>query len=152
MVILGTVVWLYPALNRIFNAVPTILFSIVRKTKENVMSGVADIKSMRDDIRGKIFSTKQKKILTSFNGAQIELRQPNLKTVLENLDNADRKNTVVTILIDYAYVPGTDERIFEDTDFDSIMELPFGSDFMEVSEAIDKLTNLNKKVGEERKN
>jgi len=108
--------------------------------------------SVRDDIRAKVFSAKPRSKVVMFNGVEIEIRQPNLKSILRNMERTDRQNSVVNVLIEYAYVPGTNERVFDDTDFDGIMEMPFDNNFVEVSNAIDELTDLGKKIKEEEKN
>jgi len=98
----------------------------------------------RKSIRDAIFSSKKpmSKVI-SFFGQQIELRQPTLEDILSVQSAEDRKAAVIDTLVKYAYVPGTDEHIFEDTDGASIMGLPFGQDMISVTAALEELTSVN---------
>lgn len=100
--------------------------------------------STRDTIRGKIFASKEfDKRIVDFFGEKIELRQPSLGLVLQVQDEEDRKSAVIDTLVKYAYVPGTDEKVFESGDEDSLLALPFGPDFIRVSNALEELTKVN---------
>ncbi len=100
--------------------------------------------STRDTIRGKIFASKEfSKRTVEFFGEKIELRQPSLGLILQVQDEEDRKSAVIDTLIKYAYVPETDEKVFEDGDEASLLALPFGPDFIRVSNALEELTQVN---------
>jgi len=103
----------------------------------------------RDEIRAKIFSGKniRKEFLTLF-GAEIELRQPSLGEMLDFQQMPDRKYAIAGMLIAYSFVPGTNEKVFEDTDVESILTLPFGPEMVEVSNAITRLTSVEVQVQE----
>ena len=64
---------------------------------------------------------------------------------LQNDD--DRKAAMVDMIIEYAYVPGEQDRVFEDADMDTLLSMPWGEDFVRVNDAISKLTGLD--IGEE---
>lgn len=76
-----------------------------------------------------------------FFGEQIELRQPKLKDILA-FQKAGAQD-VGDMLILYAYVPGTNDRVFDETDRDALNELPFGPEMAMVVEAVTRLTSLN---------
>lgn len=100
-------------------------------------------------VRGKIFSTKNKKRLSrfiQFFGAEIELRQPSLGDIAKMNDEGTQHSAIVQTLINYAYIPGTDEKVFDETHADDLNALPFDNNFVRVSEAIRALTQVN--VGE----
>ena len=107
-------------------------------------------KSARDVLRGKLFASKQFKTkpITLF-GAEIEIRQPPLGEILDFKEEDDSKKAVVRSLVRCCYVPGTNERVFEDTDFDAIMKWPFGDELVRVNEAIAELTSIDLQ-GEEK--
>lgn len=101
---------------------------------------------VRDKLRGLIFSgenTKPKSEEVTFFGAQIEVRQPAVGLILD-MRNAgtDQKTQMVTMLTTYCFVPGTDEHVFEEGDLDSLMALPWGSDFQKLQKVVASLTNL----------
>lgn len=98
----------------------------------------------RDELRAKVLATKLPKTkLVTFFGAEIELRQPKLRDILKAQENPDRQASVIQTLVQYAYVPGTDERLFEETDEEALKEQPFGEDFVAISQALAELTQVN---------
>lgn len=105
-----------------------------------------DRSALRNAILGTQHSFRAKTI--SFFGEEIELRQSTLKDVLDAQDTEDRKSAMVGMLVRYAYVPGTNEKVFEEEDADAIMQLPFGPDFTAVNEAIAEITGVNITVQE----
>lgn len=102
------------------------------------------VPSLRDKIRAEVFKSKEvKRLVVEFFGQKIELRQPMLGDILGAQDNEDRQSAVIETLIKYAYAPGTDVRLFEDTDADQFKVMPFGADFIRVSKALEELTEVN---------
>lgn len=100
--------------------------------------------SMRDQIRAKILSTKQPKSkIIQFFGATIEIKQPVLDDIMKARDDEEQTARVVNILLMYAYVPGTSEKVFESGDKDSLLQMPFGGDFIAVTDALEELTKVN---------
>lgn len=100
----------------------------------------------RDLIRAAILKTRRPdRVIVSFFGEDIEIRQPILKDVLANADNPDKESAVIDMLIKYAYIPGTEERIFEEADAEALKSQPFGADFMAVNNAMEGLTKINPK-------
>ncbi len=105
----------------------------------------------RDEMRARIMKgVKPKSVETSFNGVTIELRQPTVGEILDAQEETDRKRAITGMMVRYAYVPDTDERVFEMADLDALMNMPFGDDYIKLNEAINKLTGIN--VAEEEKN
>ena len=104
----------------------------------------------RSQLRGKIFSAKTEKKTVNFMGAEVELRQPGIGQVLEARQafSDDLKRGTVNMLIKYTYVPGSDEKVFEEADFDAILELPFNADFNNLSSELNKLMGLSIEVSE----
>lgn len=84
--------------------------------------------SDRDRIRSQIFGAKPQVEKTSIFGASVDLREPPMSVVLDFQASDDRKAAVAMMLINYVYVPGTDEPVFDEADVEGIMALPFGKD------------------------
>ncbi len=106
----------------------------------------------RDDLRGRLLGTKAKpksEIVTLF-GEEIELRQPSFGSMLDAREIADTKTRTIEMIVQYAYVPGTDEHIFEDTDRDMILGWPFGEEVLEIQNAIARLSGIDIEALEER--
>jgi len=97
----------------------------------------------RDALRAELLKTRPptSKLITFF-GQQIEIKQLTLEAVLDVGANPDQRG-LINVLLQYAYVPGTNEKIFEEGDIDSLKQLPFGGDFVALTDAITELTSLN---------
>lgn len=112
------------------------------KTEDNTAQMVPP---SRDEIRAKIFGSKPKSVLLDdFFGVCIELRQPSLGVALSKRDESE-ENRVYTMLADYAFVPGTNEQVFEAADIEQIKELPFGAEFQQLITQINKLLGIDPK-------
>ena len=99
----------------------------------------------RDQLRAALVGTVHKPVrkLVSLFGQQIELQQPTLKSVLEARETGDEMTRTADIFVRYAYVPGTDVRIFEEADREQILAWPFNEDLIRVQETIAELTGVN---------
>lgn len=103
----------------------------------------------RDSIRSRILKRRvQLKATVEFFGDQIELRQPTLDDILRLREAADENAAIIQTLVDYAYIPGTDIKLFEPGDSAALRQQPFGEDFVRVTEALQGLTKLDFKQGE----
>lgn len=99
---------------------------------------------VRNQLREQIFSGKKfnsKEI--EFFGAKIELRQPSLQDILKAKEENNRQSAVVSMLIDYAFIPKTDEKVFEEADAEMLLSMPFGKNFTELNNALEELTEVN---------
>lgn len=95
--------------------------------------------SLRDQIRKNVFDAKPEvRAVEDFFGSTVELRQPELGVVL-NMRKDDETSQVARMLIDYTYVPGTDEKVFEEADVDAIQKIPFGP---QMKNYIDQMNTL----------
>lgn len=90
------------------------------------MSGNSS-KTNRDEIRKAIFTAKPEKRIISFFGNDIELRQPNLGDAMA-ARTEDVREAGIQMLLNFAYVPGTEEKVFEEADEDGIRRLPMCKD------------------------
>lgn len=98
----------------------------------------------RNELRSKLLSShKPKSEMVEVFGVEVELRQPTLEAILGARDTADAKQRTVDMIIQYAYVPGTDEQVFEPADRDQILRWPFGEDMLKVQQAITRLTGVD---------
>lgn len=98
----------------------------------------------RDAIRAKVFAYKPlKKVVINIFGADIELRQPTLGSIMDARDAENTNAGVIDTLIQYAYIPGTDEKVFEDTDAEAFKQLPADTWIQTVADALTKLSDVN---------
>ena len=97
----------------------------------------------RDEMRAKIFGAKPKsEMVYDFFGTTLELRQPTLAVALAQRNN-EEEDRLYLMLTDYAFVPGTDEKVFESGDIDSLRTLPFGPEFTSLMGQVNKLLGIN---------
>lgn len=101
----------------------------------------AQVPLSRDAMRAKIFGTKPKSKEIEFMGVKLELRQPDLGTIIDSREN--KVDQSIMVLLNYAYVPGTNDKVFEEADLEGIRELPFGDDMMRLSTAVAELTGAD---------
>ena len=100
--------------------------------------------SNRDTIRKAILSGRATKtLLVNAFGIELEMRQPSLGDILDLQYMENTKQILIQSLINYCYVPGTKERVFDDADKDIIEALPFDDNFTAIQEAIADLTGVD---------
>lgn len=110
-------------------------------------------KPTRAELRAKMFAqeqTERKREIVNFLGEDIEFRQPGVAEFLESQSDESGRNFMIRLLIDHAYVPGTEEKVFEDTDYDMLLGLPMSGSFTAAISVIQKLFDL--KVEDKVKN
>ena len=101
----------------------------------------------RDQLRSKIFSEKPKVLLIDLDdGQQVEVRQPTVGALLDVVGIEDLKTRMARMLITSCYVPGTNERLFEDADQDSLMQLPQSGVYQKLVDAVQANMNLPAQV------
>lgn len=111
-------------------------------------------KLTRDEMRASIFKDKVvAKETIEFFGTQIEMRQPRLSDIMAIKKVAEEEggnqSAIVDTLVRYAYVPGTEEKLFEEGDAAQFLAMPFGPDLIRVSDALERLTQVNFRSGNE---
>ncbi len=103
-------------------------------------------KTVRDGIRSKVFSSDsfERETVEAF-GTTIEIRQTTLGRVLELQEKLkeDRQQAIGLAFIEFCHVPDSGERLFDDTDLELILGLPFGKDFQAVQDVINKLMGVD---------
>jgi len=110
--------------------------------------------SLRDQIRAatiggrKTFNTE----IVEVNGVKVECRQMSIKdrarlvadTEVEGQpDKVDTEKWQILNIIRNCFVPGTDERVFEETDYEVLASQPCRSWVDELSQVLMRLNNLD---------
>jgi hypothetical protein len=101
----------------------------------------------RDALRAKVLGNAPKlgSIIVPFNGEQIELRQQTLRVAMASYENEKQVSAAeraARLVVDYAYIPGTNERVFEVADIPVLLEMPFGPEWVEIQRSISKLMGV----------
>ena len=113
----------------------------------------AQVKPSRDALRAKLFAeehVKVKKVPLTYNGVELEWRQPSIKDIQEAEQDEDKRNFMVLMLIRYTYVPDTDEKVFEEEDYETLLNMPMNQSFQNAVRTISSTLDL--KVEEKVKN
>lgn len=101
----------------------------------------------RDLLRSKIFSEKVKVTLIKLDdGQEIEVRQPSVGLLLDVVSIEDLKSRMAQMLIASCFVPGTEQKVFDDADKDILMGLPQSGAYQNLVDAIQENMNLPGKV------
>jgi hypothetical protein len=108
---------------------------------------------MRDELRSLIFAGKnkeQKSVNIQMFGNEVEIRQPTVGQIsrLAKLQADEKTDALISIMLEYCYVPGTDQRLFDREDVESINSLPAGQWLADLNKAVLELTGLNVEVAE----
>ena len=105
------------------------------------------------DLRSQVFAkaSKPQRLPFTFNGVPMEFVQPNIaKMYGSERSSAEGKSFIVFAMIENAYAPGTNEKIFTPEDYDAIMEMPIGAEMSKITKLVTEMFGLN--VEEEAKN
>lgn len=88
--------------------------------------------NVRDKLRQTAFKRKFKSEIIKWEGVEYELRQPSIagrneiRKYANVEDTAPISDFLVWCVIFFTYVPGTDVRVFDPADFDSLVASPAG--------------------------
>ena len=102
----------------------------------------------RGSLREAIFAASNRELqsikLTIF-GQEVEVRQPTVKqiTALAKRAQVEGSSAIINILTEYCYVPGTNEKVFEDGDAEALMELPSGKWLTDLNAAVSTLSGVD---------
>lgn len=115
---------------------------------------------VRDKIRAATVGEKKNfiKKIVEYNGIEIEIRQPSIggradimrkcKTTFKDREGNEKETfdmwEFLTMAVIYcSYVPGTEEKIFDDHDYESILASPTGSFIDEFSTELIAILNVD---------
>ncbi len=115
---------------------------------------MSEERSARDSLRGKTVGAqavfKSKRIM--YDGAEIEIREPSVKAwgaILKQMTREEGKmefdQYLVWSVILCAFVPGTDIKVYDDTDFDALMGQPKSGFMTEFSDVASDLMKVDQK-------
>jgi hypothetical protein len=109
------------------------------------------LKLSRNEMRDKIFATKNTTLKSQtywFNGIEVEFRQPSTVGFMEARD--DGQNQLINLMIRNSYIPGTNDRVFEEADAETLSNMPMTKDMIEVIRIMNEVMDL--KVEDKVKN
>lgn len=99
-------------------------------------------------LKSRIFSAERKRFrseIVTFFGEQIEIRQPSLGRMLSSADDMgeDASQRGTFVLLNYAFMPGTEIPVFDASDSEQILSLPYGEDFSNLMAAFQRVTGIS---------
>jgi hypothetical protein len=104
---------------------------------EQFRKGFTMSSAERNALRAKVLNNKPThKIVELDDGTKIEVRQTTVGQMLDAVSEENTKKRMATVLIESCYVPGTDEKVFEDADFEVLMGMPSGGVYQKLMDAI----------------
>lgn len=96
----------------------------------------------RDEIRQAFLDAKPKSQSLTVFGVEVFLKEPPLGVVLDTEAAEDRKVAMVTMIVKYVHTEdGT--PVFDESDIDGLLGVPFSADMRTLSEAISKMTGVS---------
>ncbi len=106
---------------------------------------VKEVSLTRDEIRDRILghAPKPQTMMVTLFDTELELRQPKLDAILDMQETEDNKERMISMIIEYVFVPGPDDAVFEAADRDMILNWPFSEDVLKLQEAIADLTGID---------
>jgi len=114
--------------------------------------------ALRDALRAKIFAAKRSSTLvpigTPAEGEEpqfVEVVQPSVGEMMDQASVANPRQRVVRMMISTVFVPGTNEKVFEEADYDSLLELPADNTYSKLMEAITSSIDSAKQGAEAKK-
>jgi hypothetical protein len=106
----------------------------------------------RDALRSAILGERPtSSIVTLDNGMEIEVREGAVGSTLDAVSVTDLKKRMARMLIEACYVPGTNDKVFEETDFDALMQLPASGTYTKLMNAITARMDLGLRLEQEEK-
>ena len=105
----------------------------------------------RDSIRSSILGKKPKfaKEIVEYKNNRYEIRQPTLRARREIMNRCtgndgtiDMMSALIYLCIYNTYIADTDERVFEESDYEALLEEPTGGFIDEISIIASSLMNL----------
>jgi len=115
-------------------------------------------KSMRDILRAKTVGAKKqfKSEIIEWNGEKFEIREPSVRqrakilqaSGAQSLDpnDIDLAKFQTLAVIYCTYIPGTNERVFEEGDLEALMEMPSGTFVDDFAQIAFKYLNVQPEV------
>ena len=109
--------------------------------------------SVRDKLRSKTVGAPKnfKSTTVEIDGEEFEIRQPSVKERMDIFNHSSKDGGVNALdfqlwsVIRTCYVPGTNERVFEDSDYSVLADQPAGSFLDKLGEAAMTMLNLEEK-------
>ena len=115
--------------------------------------------STRNQVRSALLSKSEfRKEVVEYNGIKVEIRQPSVKGRQKILRDATVDGTIDSMefltrsVIENTYMVGTDERVFEDADYDVLVNKPTGGFLDKFGEKCAELMNTSIDIEEQVKN
>ncbi len=92
-------------------------------------------KLSKDDLRAAIFAAENsrvKRVPIKFQGQELELKQPTVEEIMQFHSLPEGRSNFAYILINHVYIPGTDEKLFDEADYDAIVAMPYSPEIVEI--------------------
>lgn len=110
-------------------------------------------KITRDALREAMLSSRPAvEVVPLKSGLSVEVRQPTVGEQLELAKSEDTGDRVLRLFIEHVYVPGTNERVFDEADYEVLKQLPAAGDYQSIMKALTVLMDITAAVEAATKN
>lgn len=93
----------------------------------------------RNAIREAVLTAKEEEHLVECFGTTIAIRPPSLTGMMAYKDFQQDEYMLARAILDNCYVPGSREKVFEETDLEVIGSKEYGTDMKKLNNAIQKV-------------
>lgn len=106
------------------------------------------VASARDSLRAALLSSKNykpKSVIVKLFGMDVEVKQQTIEEMmkLQAMEGDSPDTAAARMIVRFCYVPGTNERLFEEGDIPTIQQWPFGEDVVRLQQVVAKLQGIN---------
>ena len=93
----------------------------------------------RDQIRSAILNAPGDTETIDVFGIQVEIRSPKLEELLQYRGAEEDKAIMARAIVNNVYVPGSEQRVFDDADIPELMKTQFSKDMRKLSTAVTRV-------------
>lgn len=115
------------------------------------MNNKAEKSEARSSLRSNIFNSKNKQQAVreiEMFGEVVEVRQPTLGQIARMGKEDSKIPAIIRMMVEYVYVPGTNERVFDAADAEQLATMPSGKWLTDMNKAIMEMTGVDVKEAE----
>lgn len=106
----------------------------------------------RKTIRDAMLNAKPESRAIRIFGFDVTVRQPSLQEVMAYQNSDNQSRMAAEMIQRYVFMPDGKQRVFDEADIESIMNMPFGADMNTLQDALNDLMGVQKITEDEIKN
>ena len=100
----------------------------------------------RDQIRSAVLDAPDEPEIVDYRGVKIEVRCPALEDLLQYRNAQDDDTIMARAIVNNCYVPGSNEKVFEEADIPSLMKAKFSKDMRRLNAAVTRVLGGDEEI------